>query len=187
MPLFGSEFLADWPKNYRVVLCEGETPATALRSCNIRAVGTVCGAKLIPDAPALEVLRGRPVVVWGDGDPLGQKHAERLVCALRGVAASLQLYEWTDPQESVKGPDAADHPAVRSGDREEVKALVRQLRDAPEANVDQDKVPALRDRVLLGKIMREGVEPPEELVQDVLLAGKVHSLYSAASTGKTFL
>jgi hypothetical protein len=103
------------------------------------------------------------------------------------VAASVQLYEWTDPPEDVKGADAADHPAVRSGDREEVKALVRELRDAPEANVDQDQVPALRDRVLLGKIMREGVEPPEELVQDVLLAGKVHSLYSAASTGKTFL
>lgn len=45
----------------------------------------------------------------------------------------------------------------------------------------------LGERVLLGQDIRDGIEPPEELVPDLLLKGKVHSIYSGAGTGKTFL
>jgi hypothetical protein len=38
----------------------------------------------------------------------------------------------------------------------------------------------------LAKALEEGVEPPEVLVPEILLAGKVHSIYSAGGTGKTF-
>lgn len=188
MPLYGSELVADWPKDYRIVLSEGEGPAEALRDRNIRALGTACGASMTPRPEALEIFRGRRVVVWPDGDEAGREHMRRTIRHLRGVAASVQIYEWPDPPEGVKGPDAADHPAIKGGDREDLKALIRNLQDAPEAPDEAtEKEPVLRDRTLLGKIMAEGVEPPEELVADVLLAGKVHSLYSAASTGKTFL
>jgi RecA-family ATPase len=35
--------------------------------------------------------------------------------------------------------------------------------------------------------LKNGVESPEVLVPEVLLAGKVHSIYSAGGTGKTFM
>jgi AAA domain len=43
------------------------------------------------------------------------------------------------------------------------------------------------DRILLGRAITQGIEPPKELVPDILLAGKVHSIYSGPGTGKTFL
>lgn len=42
-------------------------------------------------------------------------------------------------------------------------------------------------RVLLGRGMMEGIEPPEEMEPDILLRGKVHSLYAAPGAGKTFV
>ena len=42
-------------------------------------------------------------------------------------------------------------------------------------------------RVLLAQAIEEGVEPPEELERDVLLKGRVHSIYAAAGFGKTWL
>ncbi|MDP9477299.1 MAG: AAA family ATPase [Actinomycetota bacterium] len=45
--------------------------------------------------------------------------------------------------------------------------------------------PLLDGRVLLGKGMVEGIEPPEELEPGVLLKGKVHQLYSGPGSGKT--
>jgi DNA replication protein DnaC len=38
----------------------------------------------------------------------------------------------------------------------------------------------------LAKALKEGVEPPQVLVPEILLTGKVHSIYSAGGTGKTF-
>jgi hypothetical protein len=38
----------------------------------------------------------------------------------------------------------------------------------------------------VAQALEDGVEPPEVLVEDVILAGKVHSVYSAGGTGKTF-
>lgn len=41
-------------------------------------------------------------------------------------------------------------------------------------------------RVPLAKAIEEGVDPPEELEPDILLRGRVHSIYAASGTGKTW-
>ncbi len=46
--------------------------------------------------------------------------------------------------------------------------------------------PRFGNRVMLDEIMREGVEDPEELVEGVLLKGKVHQLYADAGSGKSW-
>jgi len=43
------------------------------------------------------------------------------------------------------------------------------------------------DRIFIGKDIREGIEPPDELVPDVILSGRVTSIFSGAGMGKTFL
>jgi hypothetical protein len=45
----------------------------------------------------------------------------------------------------------------------------------------------LLQRVLLGDTIRDGVEPPQALIPDVVLSGYVHSVHSGAGLGKTFL
>jgi len=47
--------------------------------------------------------------------------------------------------------------------------------------------PLFASRVLLAKGIAEGIEPPEELVQDLLLTGRVHSIYGPSGIGKTWL
>lgn len=47
--------------------------------------------------------------------------------------------------------------------------------------------PILGKRVLLGEVSKNGIEPPKELVEDVLLEGGVHQIYSQGGTGKTFV
>lgn len=48
------------------------------------------------------------------------------------------------------------------------------------------ETPLAASRVRLAKVIEEGVEPPEELEGDVLLKGRVHSVYAAGGDGKTF-
>jgi putative DNA primase/helicase len=54
------------------------------------------------------------------------RHAERLVA----IAADVRWFEWEGPAD-VKGPDAADHPAIVAGDREGLAALAQALAEAP--------------------------------------------------------
>jgi hypothetical protein len=44
----------------------------------------------------------------------------------------------------------------------------------------------LAGRVDIGDVIRNGIDPPEELIERVILAHKVHVVYSAAGKGKTF-
>ena len=46
--------------------------------------------------------------------------------------------------------------------------------------------PVRFERIDLGEPIESGVEPPEMLVEDELYAGRVHCIYSAGGTGKTF-
>jgi hypothetical protein len=46
--------------------------------------------------------------------------------------------------------------------------------------------PARFERIDLGEPIESGIEPPEMLVQDEMYAGRVHCIYSAGGTGKTF-
>jgi hypothetical protein len=50
----------------------------------------------------------------------------------------------------------------------------------------QGSVATLGERVLLGKASLEGIEPPEELVSDILLAGKIHQIFGDAGIGKSW-
>jgi hypothetical protein len=45
----------------------------------------------------------------------------------------------------------------------------------------------LGERVLIGKLITEGIEPPTHLETDVLIEGAVHWFHGAADTGKTWL
>ncbi len=57
-------------------------------------------------------------------------------------------------------------------------------------DLDPDKAvdaPPLAGRVKLAKGIEEGVDPPEELEQGVLLKGRVHSIYAASGAGKTWV
>lgn len=131
LPLHGAELVAGWPEGCEIALVEGETPAEALRAAGVRALGTVTGAKSIPNRDILEIFRGHPVTLWADGDPAGHEHMQRVGSSLDGIATEVRWYEWQDPPENVKGPDAADHPAVKGGEPEMVEELTRELWGAP--------------------------------------------------------
>jgi Bifunctional DNA primase/polymerase, N-terminal/Primase C terminal 1 (PriCT-1)/AAA domain len=45
----------------------------------------------------------------------------------------------------------------------------------------------LAGRVLLGAAIREGIEPPDELIAGVLIRGRTHQFYAGAGQGKTML
>src|SRR5215207_2804267 len=51
---------------------------------------------------------------------------------------------------------------------------------------EMPKRPARFERIDLGEPIESGIEPPEMLVDDELYAGRVHCIYSAGGTGKTF-
>jgi hypothetical protein len=60
--------------------------------------------------------------------------------------------------------------------------------DTPKPTGPTEKVfTPLGERVLLGHGMKEGVKPPEELEQGVLLEGGIHIIYADAGHGKTML
>ena len=51
----------------------------------------------------------------------------------------------------------------------------------------QQKKTSCIEFVSWGEIAEKGFEPPEELIEDVILAGKRHHIFSGAGNGKTFL
>ena len=53
--------------------------------------------------------------------------------------------------------------------------------------VASEKAGGLYGRVLLGKLLRDGIEPTSQLLEGLLYEGKIHSIASAAGTGKTIL
>jgi hypothetical protein len=170
LPLYGAEIVARAPVNVPVVLTEGEKAADALRRAGIMGVGTVTGAKGTPCAESLEVLRGRRVILWPDNDKDGFQHMGRVAEGLVGVAAELLWYEWSDAPE--KG-DAADHP----------KPEITELEAAPRWS----RAPAIEGRVLLGRAILNGIDPPTELLPDILLAGKAHNIFAPGGVGKTWV
>jgi hypothetical protein len=54
--------------------------------------------------------------------------------------------------------------------------------------VETQETPALlAQRADLSEVLKRGLEPPDQLVEDILLAGLVHMLYGKAATGKTWI
>jgi hypothetical protein len=192
LPLYGAEQASTWNTDDLIVLAEGEKARDALDATDFfYALGTVTGAGMTPGAEALEVLRGRRVVLWPDTDEQGRDHIERIAERLLPIAAEVLVYEWHDapmvklPDGKLKAQDAADHPAIQSGDRKALDRLLTDLEGAPRWK--PKKVPGLAGRVLLGAGIAGELEPPDELEPGILLKGKVHSVYAAAGTGKTML
>lgn len=128
LPLYGSEYVDTWPVDRPVVLCEGEKAAQALLDAGYPALGTVTGAAGTPGREALTVLEDRDVTLWPDADEPGRKHMDRIGRELRGMAASVQLYDWP---EAAGGDDAADHPAVFSDSEKLRGRLLNDLLGAP--------------------------------------------------------
>ncbi len=129
LPLYGSEQVSTWPKDDPVILAEGEKACDALDSTDyFFALGTVCGASVVPSTESLEVLRGRIVVLWPDNDKAGRAHMEGIAERLQAIAARVLVYEWRDAPE--KG-DAADHPIIQTRNRAAMSDLLADLEGAP--------------------------------------------------------
>ncbi len=100
LPLYGSEKLAEWPEDRPVAVVEGEKSADALNGAGvILALGTVTGAGGTPGHEALEVLRGREVILWPDADEPGRKHMRRVAERLEGVAELVRWYDRPEAEE----------------------------------------------------------------------------------------
>src|SRR3954452_886097 len=129
LPLYGSEKARDWADDQMIILVEGEKPAEALWAREFCALGTVTGAKSTSNTKPLEVLRGRKVIVWPDEDSDGFSHMERVAHSLKGIASSVTFFQWEGAPDKA---DAADHPAILSGDEDALQDLLKELREAPE-------------------------------------------------------
>src|SRR5215207_1401923 len=128
LPLYGSERLPKIRANgKRLVLCEGEKAADALRSVGIPALGTVCGASSTPSVETLRSLEGLSVVLWPDADPQGRDHMDRIGKLLTKPCIQARRFDW---KEAPKKGDAADHPFVISRSRENVRELASLLKSA---------------------------------------------------------
>jgi hypothetical protein len=119
MPLYGSELVRDWRADLPIILTEGEPKAKALRELGFGALGTVTGAKVIPDAMALAACAGRDVYLWPDNDQPGRAHMHGIGRVLVGRAASISVVEWSDAPPNGDAVDfLADHGV------EDVEALL---------------------------------------------------------------
>jgi hypothetical protein len=190
LPLYGAEQVSTWNADDLIVLVEGEKARDAVDRADVfNVLGTVTGSGVAPGAEALEVLRDRRVVLWPDTDEQGRNHMEQIAERLLPIAAEVLVYEWYDapvvkrPDGKHKAQDAADHPAIQSGNRKALDRLLTNLESAPKWK--PKKVQGLTGRVLLGAGIAGELEPPDELEPGILLRGKVHSLYAGPGTGKT--
>jgi hypothetical protein len=125
-----------------------------------------------------EPLRGRPVAIIAHRDGPGRKHADDVARSLHGKAASVKVMELQAVPEG--GGDLTDW-ANAGGTGEELRRLIA---EEPEWSPPEERDDG---RVLLGRAIRDGLEPPVAIVEDVILEAKAHAIYSAGGLGKTFL
>lgn len=131
LPLYGVHELN--PDATLVVVTEGEKARDFLKEAladdRTSVVGTVTGAGGTPSPATLEALQGYEVTLWQDADGPGSAHMARIAERLQRIAAMVRIYDWHDAPE--KG-DAADHPAVISGNEKALDRLLNDLCGAPE-------------------------------------------------------
>ncbi len=191
LPLYGAHELAEWSEERPVAVVEGEKAADALNGSGIIfALGTVTGASATPGPEALEVLRDREVILWPDGDDPGHNHMRRVAERLQGVAASVAVYDWPDAPDDVKGPDAADHPAVIGGSKKALGILLDDLLGAPRWEPKQPEGPpknGSRPRTVTAEeLMAMELPPVRWAVPDILPDG-VSLLVGRPKMGKSWL
>jgi len=186
LPLYGSEWIKEWPEDSPVVLVEGEKARDALASIYLQTLGTVTGAESTPGPEALEVLRDRRVVLWPDNDGPGRAHMERIAGALQGIAAEVRILEWPGAPE--KG-DAADHPAVLSDDEKERETLLNDLMSAPRW-MSQVSPSLNRGVTLVTPLRFAEMEPPgprEYVVENLVPKHHTTSLFGDGGSAKSIL
>lgn len=188
LPLYGSERAKEWPEDITVVLAEGEKATDALARAYPQTLGTVTGADSTPGSEALEVLRGRRVVLWPDNDEPGRAHMERVAAALRGIAAEVRAFEWSDAPD--KG-DAADHPAVLYGGKRERDILVNELLSAPRwsggVTASQRSIGSVTPVTPLRFADMPPPGPREHLVEDLVPKGHAATLFGDGASAKSIL
>jgi hypothetical protein len=116
LPFYRTETLNGAALDDLVIVTEGEKAAIALATIwPDLVVATVTGAASIPEGEVLEVLRGRPVVLWPDCDRPGGEHMARLAEALLPIASAVRVLDV--PNMPLHG-DAADYVDAGRGSTE---------------------------------------------------------------------
>jgi hypothetical protein len=106
LPLYGAEVVAGADPSVPVWYVEGEKATEALHEQGQLAVTHGGGAGQKDFGDALEVLRGRDVLLWPDNDPAGRECMARLHGLLKPVARSLTVVQ---PAGLPEKGDAADY------------------------------------------------------------------------------
>jgi hypothetical protein len=175
--LYGLSAIIAADRSEPVLILEGERDVDTAQSIGFVATTNAGGAGKWRSEYS-DALRGRPVVVIPDNDAPGRKHAEQVARSLYGKAASVKILELPGLRE---GGDLSDWlESAKQGAVELRRQIVGAEKWTPPEERDDG-------RVLLGRAICEGVEPPAELVEDVILEGKAHAIYAGAGIGKTFV
>ncbi len=184
-PFYGSEHASGWDPDEPVIIVEGEKARDALDATGTFAVLGTLGTSHLPEDRFFEVLRGREVIGWADGDDKGREHMDKVLEKAARFASEVRDFTWHEAPEGIKGPDAADHPAVTTGDRKALDRLLNDLLSAPRHEPARHE--GLQGRTLLGQMLLGGIEPTPWLVDELLYEGRIHAIASAPGTGKTML
>lgn len=91
MPLWGAPEIAALPAETRIWLAEGESATKAIRKAGESATCGAWGASQREYGDALEVLRGRNVILWPDNDPPGRDYMAEVRRRLRGIAKTVTV------------------------------------------------------------------------------------------------
>lgn len=184
LPLYGSELLTT-ANGSPVVITEGEKAADALRQVSgLVSLGTVTGADGTPSRRSLELLVGRPVILWPDLDDPGFRHMERLGSALEGLAASVSVVL---PGAEL-GPKADAWDFV---DRYGSEAVFQEIARAKAfSSWRADRIESRRGWIRVSAaelVSREIPEIPSLLGEGLLPIGYVSIAYGYPGVGKSFL
>ncbi len=206
LPLYGVHELDD--EAMLTVVVEGEKARDALREvlqgAEMNVVGTITGASGTPSRATLEALGGHEVVLWPDSDGPGAAHMASIAERLQGIAAAVRVYGWEEAPEvwvedkdgelKLKGQDAADHPAVTSGNEKAIGYLLNDLAGAPRYTPSEPTTKEIRPAKIGGdggpitaaELMDMEFEPTRWVVPDVLPEG-VTLLAAKPKKGKSWM
>ncbi len=177
LPLYRSESLEESAQV--VVVAEGERAADAIAAAGFHALGTTCGAASTPSLQALEVLRGRDVVLWPDADDVGRKHMTRIAGLLEPVARRIL---WVDPSGRATGWDAADADAATLGTLVEHAHELPTLAPEPADLAEPPIVWTVGDLAALPSAEEEYI-----IAEGILTRGGKLLIYAKSGAGKTTL
>ena len=110
LPLYGSERLSEREPgdDTWLYLCEGEKTTDAVRGLGLRAVGTTCGAHVVPDREVLQCLDGLRVACCPDVGGAGEAHIQSIMALLQGIAADTRRFQPEGMRKLGEGADLAD-------------------------------------------------------------------------------